>query len=163
MNASPRPTRPSRAFGRPGALLFDLQSLVPKEAVDDRLQARRLPSPGRPRPPGAGLTPRPRRGPTMPAMRFLDAELRPVPFSRALSPLLTAAAITVMGVLFGLASGHGAGAMAALFPAVLVGALMAEAGISPQRSPRAMFASLPLVGLLLFGSAKLAALLGLTS
>lgn len=96
-------------------------------------------------------------------MRFLDAELRPVPFSRALSPLLTAAAITAMAVVFSLASGREAGTMAVLFPAVLVGALMAEAGISPQRSPRAMLASLPLVGLLLFGTAKLATLLGLAA
>lgn len=89
-------------------------------------------------------------------MRFLDAELRPVPAARALSPLLTAASITAAAVLLSLASGHDARLMLLAFPAVLVGALMAEAGITPQRTPRAMLAALPLVGLLLLGSARLA-------
>ncbi|GAB6195202.1 hypothetical protein [Lysobacter xanthus] len=90
-------------------------------------------------------------------MRFLDAELRPVPVTRALSPVLTAGLVTAAAALFSLASGHGAAGMLPLFPAVLLGALMAEAGISPQRSPRAMLAALPLVGLLLVGAAQLAA------
>lgn len=94
-------------------------------------------------------------------MRFLDAELRPVPLGRAMSPLLTAGAITAMAVVFSAMAGGDASAMAVLFPAVLVGALMAEAGISPQRSPRAMLVCLPVVGLLLAGTAKIASLVGI--
>lgn len=93
-------------------------------------------------------------------MRFLDAELRPVPVAGALPPLVTAAAISVVTALMTLAIGRDPAIAVPLFPAVFIGALLAQAGVSPQRTPKAMLASLPVVGLLMVGASEVTALLG---
>ena len=92
-------------------------------------------------------------------MRFLDAQLRPIALADALPPLVTALAVTGMTALMSVLSGHDAGFALKLFPAVFVGALLAQAGVSPARTPLAMVASLPLIGLMLAGSAQLAEML----
>ena len=89
-------------------------------------------------------------------MRFLDAELRPVPIAGALSPLVTAAAISIATALLSLAIGHDAAFALTMFPAVFLGALLAQAGVSPQRTPRAMIACLPLIGLMMAVGTRLA-------
>ena len=90
-------------------------------------------------------------------MRFLDADLKPVTARAALSPLLTAASITAAATLFGMIAGHGAWLGLQTFPAVFACSLMAQAGISPQRSPMAALASLPLLWLIFVAGARLAA------
>lgn len=94
-------------------------------------------------------------------MRFLDAQLRPIAATDALAPLVMAVAITGMTAVMSLLSGHDAAFALKLFPAVFVGALLAQAGVSPARTPLAMVASLPLIGLLFAGSAQLAEMLPL--
>ncbi|GAB1596993.1 hypothetical protein PAGU2638_26720 [Lysobacter sp. PAGU 2638] len=89
-------------------------------------------------------------------MRFLDAELRPIAPTDALSPLVTAAAISGMTALLSLAVGSGMAIALQLFPGVFIGALLAQAGVSPMRTPRAMLVCLPVIGLLMAGSAELA-------
>ena len=90
-------------------------------------------------------------------MRFLDADLKPVTARDALSPLLMAASITAVAALMGLLGGHGAWLGLQAFPAVFAGSLMAQAGISPQRSPMATLAALPLLWLIFVAGARLAA------
>lgn len=92
-------------------------------------------------------------------MRFLDAELHPIAASDAVSPLVTAAAISGMTALMGLALGSGVAIALQLFPGVFLGALLAQAGVSPLRTPWAMAACTPLIGLLIAGSAQLAELI----
>lgn len=89
-------------------------------------------------------------------MRFLDAELRPIAAADALSPLATAGAVSVATGVLSLAIGHDAGVALQLFPAVFVGALLAQAGVSPMRTPLAMAASLLVIGFLMAASARLA-------
>ncbi|AXK72686.1 hypothetical protein DWG18_10645 [Lysobacter sp. TY2-98] len=92
-------------------------------------------------------------------MRFLDADVHPIAVSDAVSPLVTAGAISGMTALLGLALGSGVAIALQLFPAVFLGALLAQAGVSPMRTPWAMAACLPVIGLLMAGSAQLAELI----
>lgn len=94
-------------------------------------------------------------------MRFLDAELRPIAAADAVSPLVLATAISGMTGLMSWITGHDATVALQLFPGVFLGAMLAQAGVSPMRTPRAMAASLPVIGLLMAGSAQLANVLPL--
>lgn len=89
-------------------------------------------------------------------MRFLDADLRPVTAADAVSPLVTAVAISGMTALLAALVGHHAALGVHLFPPVFIGALLAQAGVSPQRTPWAAVACLPVIGLLMAASARLA-------
>ncbi|MGY4515201.1 hypothetical protein [Lysobacter sp. HA18] len=89
-------------------------------------------------------------------MRFLDAEIRPIAATDALSPLITATAISGMTALVSLLVGGSWAIAMNLFPGVFIGALLAQAGVSPMRTPRAMLACLPVIGLLIAGSGQLA-------
>lgn len=89
-------------------------------------------------------------------MRFLDADLRPIAAADALPPLVTAGSISLVTGLLAWLIGHDAAIALQLFPGVFIGALLAQAGVSPQRTPRAMAACLPVIGLLMVASAQLA-------
>ncbi|GAB2514296.1 hypothetical protein [Lysobacter humi (ex Lee et al. 2017)] len=89
-------------------------------------------------------------------MRLLDAQLHRISLRDAAGCALLAALVCASSALFGWATGTGTTFAFELFPGVLLGCLMARAGISIVRSPLAAIALTPALVSLIAGSAFVA-------
>lgn len=89
-------------------------------------------------------------------MRLLDAQLHRISLRDAAGSAVLAALICTSSALFGWFAGTGSTFAIELFPGVLLGCLMARAGISIVRSPLAALAMTPALVSLIAGSAFVA-------
>lgn len=89
-------------------------------------------------------------------MRLLDAQLHRISLRDAGGSAVLAALICASSAIFGWVSGTGSAFALEMFPPVLLGCLMARAGISIVRSPLAALALTPALISVIAGSAFLA-------